>query len=39
MGSALISPDLHEVGEQEWAALLARVVTGLAPMDTTAQDR
>jgi AcrR family transcriptional regulator len=39
MGSALITPDLHEVGEQEWAALLARVVTGLAPADTTTQDR
>jgi ferredoxin len=37
MGSALITPDLHAVGEQEWAALLARVVTGLAPADITAQ--
>ena len=35
MGSALITPDLHEVGDQEWAALLARVVAGLAPADTT----
>ena len=25
MGSALITPDLHAVGEDEWAALLARV--------------
>jgi len=31
MGSALITPDLHEVGDQEWAALLTRVVTALAP--------
>ena len=31
MGSALITPDLHEVDDQEWAALLTRVVTALAP--------
>jgi AcrR family transcriptional regulator len=31
MGSALVTPDLHAVEEQEWAALLARVVAGLAP--------
>ncbi len=30
MGSALITPDLHAVGAEEWAALLARVVAGLA---------
>jgi AcrR family transcriptional regulator/ferredoxin len=30
MGSSLITPDLHAVGTEEWAALLARVVTGLA---------
>ena len=36
MGSALITPDLHAVGDEEWAALLARVVTGLAPTDSTA---
>lgn len=30
MGSALVTPDLHAVGTEEWAALLARVVTGLA---------
>ena len=29
-GSALVSSDLHKVDEEEWAALLARVVTGLA---------
>jgi AcrR family transcriptional regulator len=31
IGSALVPPDLHAVGDQEWAALLARVVAGLAP--------
>jgi AcrR family transcriptional regulator len=36
MGSALITPDLHAVGDDEWAALLARVVTGLAPAGSTA---
>jgi AcrR family transcriptional regulator len=30
MGSALVTPDLHEVGEEEWAALLARVAGALA---------
>jgi AcrR family transcriptional regulator len=37
MGSALVTPDLHAVGTEEWAALLARVVTGLA--STGPQDR
>ncbi len=37
MGSALITPDLHAVDDEEWAALLARVVAGLARTDTTAQ--
>jgi AcrR family transcriptional regulator len=37
MGSALITPDLHEVGDQEWAALLTRVVTALAPAGTAPQ--
>jgi AcrR family transcriptional regulator len=37
MGSALVTPDLHKVDEEEWAALLARVVTGLAPAGVTAQ--
>jgi AcrR family transcriptional regulator len=36
MGSALITPDLHAVGDEEWAALLARVVTGLARTDSAA---
>ena len=31
MGSALTAPDLHGVGTQEWAALLTRLVTALAP--------
>ena len=37
MGSALITPDLHGVDEEEWAALLSRVVTGLAPTGISAQ--
>ncbi|GAA3127745.1 TetR family transcriptional regulator [Planomonospora alba] len=38
IGSALVPPDLHAVGDEEWSALLARVVTALAPADdTTAQ--
>jgi hypothetical protein len=31
MGSALVTPDLHAVTDQEWAALLTRVIAGLAP--------
>jgi AcrR family transcriptional regulator len=30
MGSALVTPDLHAVDEEEWATLLARVIVGLA---------
>jgi AcrR family transcriptional regulator len=37
MGSALITPDLHAVGETEWADLLTRLVTALAPADPTTQ--
>ena len=37
MGSALVPPDLHAVGEQEWAALLTRVAAALGNSDTTAQ--
>lgn len=37
MGSALITPDLHAVGDEEWAALLTRVVTGLAWTGISAQ--
>jgi AcrR family transcriptional regulator len=36
MGSALVTPDLHPVGEQEWAALLGRVAAGLAPSGSPA---
>jgi AcrR family transcriptional regulator len=31
VGSALITPDLHAVSEEEWAALLTRVVAAFAP--------
>jgi AcrR family transcriptional regulator len=37
MGSALITPDLHAVTEEEWATLLARVAAGLAPPSVSAQ--
>ncbi|GII30473.1 TetR/AcrR family transcriptional regulator [Planotetraspora mira] len=39
MGSALIPPDLHAVDDEEWTALLTRVVAALAPTDITAQRR
>jgi hypothetical protein len=37
MGSALITPDLHAVSEEEWAALLTRVAAALAPAAATGQ--
>ena len=37
MGGALVPPDLHAVGEEEWAALLTRVAGGLSNTGTTAQ--
>jgi AcrR family transcriptional regulator len=37
MGSALVTPDLHAVGEEEWAVLLGRIVAGLAPSAIPAQ--
>jgi AcrR family transcriptional regulator len=37
MGSALVPPDLHAVDDEEWTALLTRVVAALAPTDMTAQ--
>ncbi len=37
MGSALVTPDLHAVGEEEWAALLTRVIAGLAPPAVSTQ--
>jgi AcrR family transcriptional regulator len=37
MGSALVTPDLHAIGEQEWAVLLTRVAAALSHTETTAQ--
>ena len=37
MGSALITPDLHTVNDEEWSALLTRVAAALAPAAVTAQ--
>jgi AcrR family transcriptional regulator len=37
MGSALVTSDLHAVDEDEWAALLGRVVAGLARTGASAQ--
>jgi AcrR family transcriptional regulator len=37
MGSALITPDLHAVDDEEWAALLTRVATAFAAAGITAQ--
>jgi len=37
MGSALVSPELHAVDDEQWAALLSRVMAGLAPPSSTAQ--
>jgi AcrR family transcriptional regulator/ferredoxin len=31
MGSGLVTPDLHAVGDEEWTRLLTRVAAGLAP--------
>jgi AcrR family transcriptional regulator len=35
MGSALVTPDLHAVSEEEWATLLGRVVAAVAPEQPT----
>jgi AcrR family transcriptional regulator len=35
MGSALITPELHGVGDDEWAALLTRIVAAIAPTTHT----
>ena len=35
MGSALVTPDLHAVGDGEWATLLSRVAGGLARAGAT----
>jgi AcrR family transcriptional regulator/ferredoxin len=32
MGSALVTPDMHTVGDEEWAALLTRVSRAVAPV-------
>jgi AcrR family transcriptional regulator len=37
MGGALVTPDLNTVGDEEWAALLTRVASALAPAGPTAQ--
>ena len=37
MGGALVTPDMHTVGDEEWATLLARVASALAPAGATAQ--
>jgi AcrR family transcriptional regulator len=37
MGGALVTPDLHAVSDEEWAALLTRVIAGLAPATATAE--
>ena len=31
VGTALVTPDLHDVDERDWAAFLGRLVTALAP--------
>jgi AcrR family transcriptional regulator len=35
MGSALVTPDLHAVGDEEWSALLTRIVSALGPKGET----
>jgi AcrR family transcriptional regulator len=37
MGSLLVTPDLHQVGAGDWAALLSRVVAAVAPPGSPAQ--
>ncbi|MDR8412005.1 TetR/AcrR family transcriptional regulator [Nonomuraea sp. 3-1Str] len=37
MGSSLVTPDLHTVGDEEWATLLTRVVTALAPSEAPSE--
>jgi len=39
MGSALITPDLHQVDDDGWTALLSRIVTALAPGKTSQAER
>jgi AcrR family transcriptional regulator len=33
LGSALMTPDLHQIGDREWAELLKRVAAVLAPQE------
>jgi AcrR family transcriptional regulator len=37
MGSVLITPDLHAVGDAEWAGLLTLLITALVPEDAPTQ--
>ncbi len=37
MGGALVTPDMHTVGDEAWATLLARVASALAPVGATVQ--
>ncbi|MFI6595961.1 TetR family transcriptional regulator [Nonomuraea sp. NPDC050536] len=37
MGSSLVTQDLHPVGDEGWAALIARVLSALAPAEATTQ--
>src|SRR5215469_10683726 len=37
MGSALITPDQHAVGDDEWTALLSRVIAAVAPAGSQAR--
>jgi AcrR family transcriptional regulator len=39
MGSALITPELHGVDDDEWAALLTRIVAAIAPTTQTGEPR
>ena len=37
MGSAVVTPDLHAVADEEWTALLGRIAAALAPPGSTNQ--
>jgi hypothetical protein len=37
-GTALVSPDLNDVDDEEWAALVARLLAALSPARTAATD-
>jgi hypothetical protein len=34
VGTALVTPDLHDVDDREWGAFLGRLLTSLAPLRT-----